>query len=103
MMTGDEESHPVGSWGRVSACSAAAGPGPTRSLPALRPPLPARPCSAQRTHRELRTLPEGGRRPSADREAREETRRTPNPSGTPPAANFQTLGAAERASMHLAP
>lgn len=52
-------------------------------LPALGPPLPARPCSAQRTHRELPTLPEGGRPHSADQEAREESRPTPNPSGTP--------------------
>lgn len=47
MMTGDEESHPVGSWGRVSACSAAAGPEPTRSpLSGLRcPSAPARPSA----------------------------------------------------------
>lgn len=71
-------------------------------LPSLGPPLPARPCSADRTHRELRSLPEGGRRHSADREAREEARRTPSPAGTPPTANFQTLGAAEPGGTHLA-
>lgn len=47
MMTDGEESHPVGSWGRMLACSAAAGPGSTRSpRSGLRCPRgPARPSA----------------------------------------------------------